>query len=141
MAISYKISLTVVLKPFEFSSLLILEGIQNEIGSIDFYQNLGIFISCLKQTLKHFSNDKDIFLGGVGALKVTKALDLVHFSIYFPRGLNVSRCNVSLLAYLDDFTSDIYDEAIFIIQTNSMFPFFLRGPLSITKIELNTQNM
>ena len=134
MAISYKISLTVVLKPFEFSSLLILEGIQNEIGSIDFYQNLGIFISCLKQTLKHFSNDKDIFLGGVGALKVTKALDLVHFSIYFPRGLNVSRCNVSLLAYLDDFTSDIYDEAIFIIQTNSMLPIFLRGRLSITKI-------
>ena len=64
MAISYKISLTVVLKPFEFSSLLILEGIENEIGNIDFYQNLGIFISCLKQTLNHFSNDKDIFLGG-----------------------------------------------------------------------------
>ena len=131
MAISYKISLTVVLKPFEFSSLLILEGIQNEIGSIDFYQNLGIFFSCLKQTLKHFSNDKDIFLGGVGALKVTKALDLVHFSIYFPRGRNLSGCNVSLLSYFDDFTSDIYDEAIFIIQTNSMFPIFLRGRLSI----------
>ena len=64
MAISYKISLTVVLKPFEFSSLLILEGIENEIGNIDFHQNLGIFFSCLKQTLKHFSNDKDIFLGG-----------------------------------------------------------------------------
>ena len=141
MAISYKISLTVDLKAFEFSSVLIQERLQNEIGNIDFYQNLGIFISCLKQTFKHFSNDKDIFLGGVGALKVTKALDLVHFSIYFPRGQNLSGCYVSLLSYFDDFTSDIYDEAILIIQTRSMFPIFLRGGLSITKIELSTQNM
>ena len=134
MAISYKISLTVDLKAFEFSSVLIQERLQNEIGNIDFYQNLGIFISCLKQTFKHFSNDKDIFLGGVGALKVTKALDLVHFSIYFPRGLNLSRCNVSLLSYFDDLTSDIYDEAIIIIRTKSMFPIFLRGGLNIAKI-------